>query len=133
MKQKIQEAKEAVRCAYSLRPAQWKKLLKSDWVCEYGDTQTFGARSVPGAHTLNQGVASKWARKSSAIEAAAPAFTFPDAKHNMDDPLQAHYELAWGSPEGCDLCKIEADDMIQCCETILTRIRCWVEAIPLKD
>ena len=58
-------------------------------------------------------------------------YKFQDAKHNMDDHLQAHYELAWGSPEGCDLCKIEANDMIQCCETILTRIRCWVEAVPL--
>ena len=132
MFQKIQEAKEAVQHAYGLNAAQWKKLLKSDWVCEYSDTKRFGAEyKAPGKPTPHQDLACRWAARSNAIEAAAPAFTFQDAQHNMNDPLQAHYELAWGSLEGCDVCEIEADEMIECCETILTRIRCWVEAIPL--
>ena len=133
MNQKIREAKEAVRHAYSLNAAKWKKLLESDWVCEYSDTQTFGAEyKGPGEPTPHQDLAWRWANRSPAIEAAASAFTFQDAQHNLKDPLQAHYELAWGSPEGCGVCKIKADDMIECCETILTRIRCWVELIPLK-
>ena len=133
MTQKIQEAKEAVRQhAYGLNAAQWKQLLDSDWVCEYSDTQTFGAEyKGPGEPTLNQDLAWKWANRSTAIDAAASAFTFQDAQHNRMDPSQAHYELAWGSPEGCGMCKIEADEMIECCDTILTRIRCWVEVIPL--
>ena len=125
MNQKIREAKEAVRRAYGLNAAKWKKLLESDWVCEYSDTQTFGAEyKGPGEPTPHQDVAWRWANSST-------AFTFQDAQHNLKDPLQAHYELAWGSLEGCGVCKVEADDMIECCETILTRIRCWVEAVPL--
>jgi hypothetical protein len=132
MKRKIQEAREAVRHAFGqLSPVKWKQLLKSDWVCEYSDTQAFDVDyKGPGHHDL----AWCWAHRSSAIEAAAAAFTFHDAQHHINDPLQAHYELAWGSLEGCDVCKgFEANDMIECCETILTRIRCWVELVSLKD
>ena len=128
MKQKIEEAKQAVRQAYDLSPAQWQKLLKSDWVCEYSDTKTFGVKyKRPGEPTPHQDLAWRWANRPPTTGAPAAAFTFHDAQHNLNDPLQAHYELAWGSLEGCKVCKVEADDMIECCETILTRIRCWVE------
>jgi hypothetical protein len=134
MAHKIAEAKEGVRRAYGLSVAQWNKLLKTDWVCEYSDTRKFGAEyKGPGQPTPQQDLATRWARQSSAIEAAAAAFTFQDAKHNSNDESQAHYELAWGSPGGCGVVQSEENEVIECCETILTRIRCWVEHVPLKD
>ena len=133
MKQKMEEAKEAVRNSYSLSEKNWKKLLKSSWVSESSDTQTFGVEyQGPGEPTPHQDLAWMWANRSPAVEAAAPTFTFHDAQHNVNDPLQTHYELAWGSLDGNPVCKIEEEAMIQCCVTILTRIRCWVERVPLK-
>ena len=121
MKSKMREAKEAVRQnALSLSPAQWKELLKSDFACEYSDNRAFGEPSK------SQDLAYRWAKG---------AF-HKDAQHNQKDPLQVHYELAWGPLyEGCgvDVKDIETDDMVECCDTILTRIRCWVELVPLKD
>jgi len=40
--------------------------------------------------------------------------------------------MAWGSLDGFPGLKIQTEDMIKCCEDISTRIRCWVELVPIK-
>ena len=107
-------------------------MLKTDGVCDYSDSQAFGAE-YRGPE--KQDFARDWVtNERRGTDEGVPSIYFHDAKDHADDPLHVNYMLAWGPPSnyGVDTDEPE-NEILECCDTILTRIRCWVELVPLKD
>ena len=134
LRAKIREVREAVRSELGLSAARWKKIFQTDWIVELSDSKELSddlgmEYKGPREPTPHQESAWIWANETQ--------MKFKDAKHNADDEKQAHYELLWGSLDGIEtkeqgIAKVEVDDMIACCEGIETRLRCWVEEVPLN-
>ena len=133
MHEKIAEARSAVRKnAYGMSPRTWKKLLETDWVTERSDVRDLGE-----GIEYNEGLSGSWVRDDDGWlhPSTASTFTFHDAVANARDSNQAHYHLCWGSLDGVErddpMFKVESNEIINCCEEIDTRIRCWVEPVAI--
>ena len=128
MRSKIAEARKDVMGALGISPAQWEQNVEESWIVEYSDRNVFGVEHVGSNHTLPQA----WTRGSDSVRIAPPVYKFRDAKLNKVDADQTHYELVWGSLDGCPTYNPSVEsDMIKLCIEINTRVRCWIEPVNL--
>lgn len=125
LRDKIEEARTTVRRGLKLSAAQWKRARKEELIAELCDERSFGVEyAAPGEPTAEMAPPHWWTQQ--------PAHK--GAEHNAKDGDQVHYELVWGSAESCGPSKsaaAEVSELIDACDEIVTRVRCWVETLPL--
>ena len=142
MRSKIAEARKDVMGALGMSSAHWKQNVEAKWIVEFSDQKIFGVehvgpdkryRQIDGRSVrVSHDVVEAWTRGSDSGRVAPPVFSFKDAKHNKLLADQTHYELVWGSLDGCPTGNPAVEsDAIKLCTEIYTRLRCWIEPVNL--
>ena len=111
--------REAVREGLGLSLDEWSSACAADWITERSDERRhhFGVELVAGC-------SDGW--KSHPLSKDQPA-----SKHAKEQ-LAVHYELTWGSLDGCPAGEgATSSELIDACVEISTRIRCWIERVPV--